>query len=169
MATEAFLCRRGVSLVPTDEESEDAIRALPEGELVRCKIVRPRNPKRHRLWRTLLDRVVKAGAPYPDADALNFALKVALGRADLILGLDGKVYLRPWSTSFNEMEEATFVKFFDAAINLVCEQVLPGCDREDLVKEIFEMIEDKRLHNHGGSYDHQPDENPRSDRHHEEP
>lgn len=151
MAAEAFLQRRGSVLVPTDEGSEDAIRSIPEGEIVRCKMVRPRHPKRHRLWRKLLDTAVKAGSHYPDADSLNFALKIALGRADIVIGLDGVVHLRPWSTSFNEMDEGTFVKFFDAAINLVCEQVLPGCDREDLVQEIFNMIADKRLQNHAGN------------------
>lgn len=138
--TEIILRRVGLALVPQDVESIDAVSAIPCGAEVMVKVRRPRNPRHHRLFRALLSKVVEAGAPFRNADALLAFIKVGLGRYDSVLGPSGQIIAMPHSTSFESMGQDEFRRFFEEAVDLICTEIMPGLPVADLVNEIRDML-----------------------------
>lgn len=138
--TDVFLYRKAAGLYPADPSSYEALKAVGQGELVRVKISKPRNPKHHsRMW-VLLTKVIEAGAPFPNEEALLFYIKVRLGHCDVVEGLGGHRYPMPKSISFSAMDQTAFNKFYDGAIKVISSEVLPGIEESDLLNEVNEML-----------------------------
>lgn len=140
MATKIILRRRGLALVPEHEADIDLIRRIPRGAEVMVEIRQPRNLQHHKLFRALLAKVIEAGAPFQNDDALLFWIKHKLGFVDRMLCPDGTVLEMPKSTNFESMDQTKFRQFFEQAIELICTEVIPGLEVSALVAEIREML-----------------------------
>ena len=51
-----------------------------------------------------------------------------------------KVVPVPHSVAMEEMPQAEFQAYFDNAIRLICEEVVPGMNKESLIAEVQGMI-----------------------------
>jgi hypothetical protein len=51
----------------------------------------------------------------------------------------------PKSISFASMDQAKFTTFFDGAVRLICQYILPGISDEELRRQVFEMLGDRTL------------------------
>lgn len=88
MPRNAIWLRRGVgsALLPADRRAEDAIRALPDREEVRCEVRADRHGKYHRLYFNMLHHVVEAlnnGPAETNEDELRDWIKIKLGHVEL--------------------------------------------------------------------------------------
>ncbi len=141
---DTIMVRRGRSphhytLIPADDRAADAIGRMPEGEAIGVRIMRKRSLPQHNLFWAVLDHVARA-TKFENAGRLLVALKIRLGRYDLLAMPNGRVVPVPQSISFGEMTQDEFQQFFDEAISLICSEVLPGTDSEALLAQFDVML-----------------------------
>ena len=138
---DIFVRRTLHGLEPTDAAGTDVLRHIPQGEILKAKITRPRNVKHHRLFFKMLQVVWQNQERFATVDALLGALKVYMGHCDFIQSKQGMVAL-PRSISFGKMDQTEFREFFDRAVDVVCREVIPGLHKDDLLAEVMEMVGD---------------------------
>ena len=138
--SEEILTRKILgALRPVDEQGVAALRSIPNGDLVSIKIRRSRNLKHHRLFFALMQLVFDNQSRYDSLDHMVTAIKIAVGHCDTIILKDGKVAWIPKSISFT-LGQIEFNQFWDKVITLIVEDYLPGVTREELEREVREMV-----------------------------
>jgi hypothetical protein len=139
MAISILMYRKGLSLVPADQLAEDDLAKLGTKKPVMVDVRQPRSLPMHRLLFALLRKVCE-NCEGVSENALLSWLKVQLGHVDYMpLGL-GRSYAAPASISFASMDQGAFQVFFDGAVDLICEQIIPGLDKPALLKEVQELV-----------------------------
>lgn len=141
MATDLYMVRKLSSLVPSDRMSEELLRELPEGAVLKAVVTSPRNLKHHRKFMALMQVIFPHQTTYPTMDSLRKAIAVALGYGDTIKFPDGRIMLIPKSISFAKMDQTAFTEFYDRALELVQTKILPSVDSDDLEREVNEILE----------------------------
>ena len=138
--TDFYLTKRIGGLIPSDPITADLVSKLPFGATIKAKVSKPRNPKHHaKIW-ALMTKVVEAGAPFPTAESLMFYIKVRTGHCDMVQGIRGHKFPMPRSISFAAMDQTAFSAFYDAAVKVICTEVLPGLTDGELMAEINQMV-----------------------------
>jgi len=141
---DVIMMRRGRSphsftLIPVDDRAIDAIGKVPLGEAFGIRIMRERSLPQHNLFWAVLDHVGRA-TKFENAERLLVALKIRLGRYDLMKMPNGQVVPVPNSISFGAMTQGEFQTFMDDAIGLICSEVLPGVTSEQLLAQAGAML-----------------------------
>lgn len=76
--------RQSVGLVPTDKESDAAIRKLGDGECVEVVIVRPRSVQWNRMYWALCQDIGENQDPPRDEDSIDAELRILAGHFDVM-------------------------------------------------------------------------------------
>ena len=139
MEATILMRRTEAGLVAADTEAAKALAKVKTGDRVLVKVHRPRSIDQHRLFWGLLTHVAEA-TNFETPERLLTALKIALGRYDLLGMPNGKVVPVPHSISFASMGQDDFQRFFDDSVRLICERVLPHMTSEQLIAEVQEAI-----------------------------
>jgi hypothetical protein len=105
------------------------------GSDLEVRIMQRRSLPQHRLYWAMLARVVENTDQWPSAEHLHEAIKYHLGYTQPLRTVDGRTVWRPDSTAFASMDAAEFRVFFDRAVEVISEVVLPGVDPIALVSE----------------------------------
>lgn len=137
----AFHPAIGACLVPTSQEGLDQIEALKADKEVMVHLHAARNPKHHRMFFALLNKVIDGGAWDGDLDSLMDAVKIATGHVERSIGLDGKVFYKIKSISFESMPQDKFSRFFDRACFYVSTRLLGNEDWQALRDEVIAISE----------------------------
>ena len=140
MPIECLMRAERGKLAPVDMTGVEALDQVPAGATLRVKWTRPRNLGHHRKFFALLDVVFEAQSRFATKDDLLDALKIALGHYT-IWRVGSREILRPKSISFAAMDQDAFEQFYDSAVALIIEKVLPGVDRADLEARVREITE----------------------------
>jgi hypothetical protein len=117
-----------------DKGGADLLAKIPLGEDVAVKIMRDRSLPQHRLFWTVL-RYVAEASEWETAERLLVALKLRLGRYDLMKLPNGKAVPVPDSISFSAMTQDAFQEFMQKSLTIICQEVLPGYNPDDLLRE----------------------------------
>lgn len=125
------------ALRPACPASVDAMSAIAAGQIVEVKIHRPRNLQHHRKWWALL-QLVSDNCEVP-ADTLNELIKFRTGHTHTVKTKHGIVEW-PKSISFAAMDQTAFEAFFDRGVAYICEAVIPGLDRDQLLAEVEAIL-----------------------------
>jgi len=129
-------CRRiGGALWPEDEKSAEAIRKIPRHTSVPVRLLRERNPEQLKLYWRVLDRVVEATGRWRTPEELHLALKIATGHIEEVKLVTGRRVLVPESVAFDAMSEDEFIRYFDQAMRVLCEEVMGGCSINELIDQ----------------------------------
>ena len=136
---EVFMRKRLGSLVPTDEEGEELLRSLPQHQIVKCKLTRPRNVQHHRKFFALVNLVFENQERYANVDELLAALKIAVGHVNIIVMPNGNEYRIPKSIAFHKMDQTEFDRFYARVVDVVIKHFLPGVTRDELRQELLEF------------------------------
>ncbi len=140
MSEVLFMRKTLGGLKPTTRASEEAYERLPLNEDVKVEITRPRNLLHHRKWFALLQVIYPHQTLYPTMKTFLAAIKCALGYGETVRLPDGRTVLVPSSISFAKMDQAAFEQFYDRALDLIQTRILPGIDREDVDREVADII-----------------------------
>lgn len=124
----------GVLRPYADQDAED-LGHLQQGRVYRTDVANFRSVPRHRLYRAILRVVVENHEHLTDVDSLNEMLLLACGVTKPLLTVEGEIQLLPHSTAFEAMGEDQFKPFFNEAMRIITEQILPGVDLEALLEE----------------------------------
>lgn len=141
MATEVYLRRKMGALYPVSRGDEEALMALPEGVTVKASITQPRNVQHHRKFMALLNVVFPHQETYATFDSFHAAIKVALGYGDTVVLPDERVIIVPKSISFAKMDQKAFEQFYQRAVDLICNKVIPGLGKPELQQQVNEILE----------------------------
>lgn len=133
--SDTYFVRTAVSLRPVDDASREAMAAFGEGEIIRVKLWRDRNPAHHRLFFALLNLVYENQDKYASPEALRFAVTCQAGWVDEIRLRGDKVALRPKSLSWGRMGQDEFNQYYQAALRVIPE-LLPQFEGVDLEGEL---------------------------------
>ena len=144
MSSDTIIMRRsGDRLVPVAEWERERLLEIPEGRDLTVKITRTRSARQHRLFWALMQLVVINHPYYVRAEQLVEWLKIRLGYVEEVMFHDGQMLTKVSSISFGTMGQDAFQKFFNMALDIVTTEVLAGTSREDLLKELEEMLGEK--------------------------
>lgn len=135
----ALFEKHALSLHPADAAASDMLAGIKNGETVMVEIKRPRNLEMHRLFWALMQKVADNQEHYADAEQVCAAFKVATGHCDYVQTKHGMVGV-PKSIAFAKMSQDDFRAFFDKALDFLVREVLPGVGKEELRREIDEML-----------------------------
>jgi hypothetical protein len=130
----------GLALAPVDRRDRELLTKIPMDEPVAVRISRGRSLPQHRLFWGLLDHVAKASV-FENGERLLVALKIRLGRYDLMKMPSGKAVPVPHSIAFAAMDQSDFQVFMDDSIRLICEEVIPGTNSDTLIAEVQAMLD----------------------------
>lgn len=142
MATEILIRVDGQRIVPATAVDQEILDGIGSGKefIARLTSVNRRSSRQDRFYRGLLSKVVQNQDFYRTGEDLHFALKVALGYFDEIQVHDGKIIPRVKSVAHAKMDSHEFKTYLDAAIDLICSEIIPGMERNDLLTEIENML-----------------------------
>jgi len=132
---DTFFVKTPVSLRPVDDVSAAVLREYGDGEVIRVKLMKDRNPRHHRLFFALLRMVFINQEKYLSQEALRFAVTIQAGWVDEIKLSGDKIALRPKSIAWGRMDQHEFRDYFDAALKAIPE-LLPAFAGVDLEQEL---------------------------------
>ena len=144
MSSDTVIMRRhGDCLVPVAEWERERLMEIPEGRDLTVKITRTRSAKQHRLFWALMQKVVDNHPYYVRAEQLVEWMKIRLGYVEEIMFHDGQMLTKVSSISFGSMGQDAFQKFFNMALDVITTEVLPETNKEDLIREVEQMLGEK--------------------------
>jgi Protein of unknown function (DUF1367) len=108
--------RRSNTLVPADIHAEEMFNTIKDGKEVLLRVFKPRNVQHHRKLFAILNCVVENSEKYNDIEELLVIVKLAVGYATVVQGMDGEMYRVPRSISFSSMPQDEFERFFPRAV-----------------------------------------------------
>ena len=130
-------------LFPSDARSRDILAArFKTGDIVSAVVKRPRNPKHHRKLFAMLQIVWESSAVqdrYPKLENLLDAIKDATGHVETFRKVNGEVLTKPKSINFESMDQAAFEEFYDQAVEIIVQYIVPHLNRDDLAREVEAM------------------------------
>jgi len=132
----ALWIKSGNSLVPADPVTEELLAGIKQGTYVHTDTPpQPRNPKHHRLMMAILSKVVEHTWPrFADVDGLIWWLKLRSGMFKTVHIIDGVEKFEMESIKFHHMGETKFKAVKEKWLNIICTELMPGTDPEELVR-----------------------------------
>jgi hypothetical protein len=115
---DIYVIRDGDRLIGEMEMDRETIRQFPAGQRIRVELRTGRVPDRLRFYWAFLREVVKSTGCCPNEKTLHQLVKLRTGYTDDVL-MGGYIIKVPASISFENMDEPTFVRFLDAAIEFI--------------------------------------------------
>jgi hypothetical protein len=135
------LVRTLVGWSPVDDESIRVSRRWSAGETVVVDLKKPRNYKSLKRYWKLCEVVLSSSKDFKSKDQVHQFLKIRSGHATVIVAKStGEVYLLADSIDYDSIEdEAEFQEIWRRVIDVVCEDILPGIDRNELEYEVLKL------------------------------
>ena len=128
-----LLQRRHTGLWPADDKAEALNRRLSPGDVIAVRMLHHRDPGETALYWRCLECAVKATRRWASSEELHIALKIAMGHVETVRLIDGRRVLVPQSTGFDAMSQEDAHAFYDAALRLVCDDIMGGISLDDLL------------------------------------
>lgn len=130
---------------PADPMSAKEAAACEPGARYRARLTdAARSGKRNRWFHACLSVVAEAlSDPAWTAEGLKMVLKLKTGLVDRYR-INGEIVEVPRSTAFQSMTEDEFAGFCDRAVRVIVTEILPGVEREDLLREIESFLSNDR-------------------------
>ena len=140
-----ILMKRGASLVPTDDESANALAKIKDGKQVLAEVTQPRNIEFLRKYWALVG-LVFANLPerlepiFPTQNRLHEEIKYKAGVFTTHRMADGQLAVRIGSIALHKMKQDEFDKFFSKVCDIVAKYFLHGITSKELRDEVERMI-----------------------------
>lgn len=141
---ELYLVRKLNALYPAHSQDSDHLHQLPVDEVLKCKVVRPRNIGHHRKLFALLGLVfdnLPEGLEehFKNIDDLLYEMKLQTGHREKYRTLSGREVIRVKSIAFDKMPQDEFQDFYDQCLVVICKYILPEITSEDLKEQLIQF------------------------------
>lgn len=139
---ELVMQRAAQGFVAIDQMGIEVLGKIPFGKEVKITVSNreTRSLAHLRLYWGLIQLVYPSQDKYATAEGLSDAIKIAVGHCDECVGLDGKLFYVPRSISFSAQDQASFSQFFDRAMTVIIEKILPHTNKKDLEREVCNAL-----------------------------
>ncbi len=145
MSTEAWIIRNQFGhILPANAQSAEALGKLKAGEWYLASVRMPRNVKHHRKYFALLNAVYPHQTMWPTFRKFREKFEEALGHGEYHTNGRGETYFENESIAFHKMDQDEFEQFYDRAVALILERILPKVARADLEREILDILEGRK-------------------------
>ncbi len=126
------------ALIPMEESSEEALRSIKTGSVLRVKINRVRNPKFHRKYFALLnyaysvwselvpEREWRGRQVVTTFERFRKEVQIMAGHYEPVWTITGEMRLEPKTISFAGLDEEGFESLYSTVINVLIQKVLVG-------------------------------------------
>lgn len=132
--------RRGGFLMPCSPMDAEMVEAFPSGKPLRVRITQPRSLPQHRLYWSMLQKVCENLEQPITTETLHQWIKLRCGVIEPIILRTGEIQEVPGSIAFDQMDQVSFNAFFQRAVDLICEHIIPGLEKPALEREAREML-----------------------------
>ncbi len=126
------------SLRPADEQSEEWLRKIANGECIMVEARKPRNIQHHRKLFALLKLVCDNMDENITPELLLGLIKLRTGYSEIIRTRKGEVLI-PKSIAFESLDQQGFETFYNAAVHFIIQDILP-VNRDELENEVLSMV-----------------------------
>lgn len=124
------------TLVAIDRVASDSLARIPPGDVVRAEIRRIRNIDHHRKFFALLHLIFQNQTVYSDIDDMREDITIAAGHCSRRHMADGTIIVRAKSIAFDKMDQTAFEDFYERVIDIVCREIIPRLNKDDLRREL---------------------------------
>jgi len=131
MATTIMATKKDGRLIPAYAEDAEKFDALPNATFS-VMLTQPRSLPRLRFYWAVCQAVYENSDEFIDSEAVSDFLKMKMGLCKWIVYPNGSCSPRPKSISFASMDEDKFSDFVSKALDVICNELLPGTDPADL-------------------------------------
>ena len=138
---EIYLKKSGMFLI-AESISSDEYAELKDGEVYKVTLTKPRNYKFHKKFFSLIKAAYELWQPIEtdnvqkSFDVFRSEITVLCGYYDQVFTIGGGFKLVAKSISFAKMDEETFGKLFNTAIQVILDNVLTKYTRNDLDRAV---------------------------------
>lgn len=131
--------KQGEVLIPSLPADADALAAIRQHQIVEVELKRPRNAKFHKKFFALLG-IVLENTDYDTIEQVLHLIKLKLGHFQLIVNTNGKEVYIAKSISFRSMDQDTFNKFYNKAVDIVLRDFLVNWESGDIANAIDKVV-----------------------------
>lgn len=134
-----FVLTKSRHVVPASDDDRAKLRTMKPGDMIPCRITKPRNGDHHRKFMALVQFVAEHHPKFRSVESLLIELKMRTGHYDHFVRRDGDVVYIPRSIDFEAMDEGDFAVWSAKAREILFAQFLPeftARDRMRLAQEI---------------------------------
>lgn len=135
-----FMVRRGSFLQPETPLDGELLAEYPAAKRLRVALTQPRSNPHLRLYWSMLRLVVDNLDTPVTTEALHEWVKLKCGVSVAIPLRSGAVDHVPGSVAFDKMDQDQFNRFFDRAMGLIVEHLIPGLSKGRLESEARAML-----------------------------
>lgn len=135
-----FMQRRGVFLQPEAPIDGEMLERYPANKRLKVVLTQPRSVPHLRLYWSMLRLVVDNLDTPVTTEALHEWVKLRAGVSVAIPLRNGQVDHVPGSVAFDKMDQHEFNAFFDRAMGLIVEHLIPGLSKGALEAEARAML-----------------------------
>lgn len=142
-ANTVILTKFSNQLLAQDGYAQEVLARVENGIAVKAQMTVPRNIRHLRLFFALVNTVFSAQPEpklYPTRDHLIDAIKIATGHVHWVKDFKGAEWPIPDSIGFARMDQVKFSEWFDNAVNIILQNILPHCKKEGLENQIYNML-----------------------------
>ena len=141
--TSMMYVKRGNALIAEDALTQEYLSGIPNETHVYSETKVPRSAAHHRLFFALLHVIFKAQMEpkqFSTEPKLLNAIKLATGHVEPVMDLQGNTHFVPASIDWATIDETEFKQFFDNAVQVILERIIPNCPRKGLEDEVMHML-----------------------------
>lgn len=126
------------SIVPATAGDLEALDKIKDGKVFAFKGVTTdlHSVQQNRFYWAVLKEVIQHQEHYSNTTDLHLAIKQRLGYVEDIRCIDGRMHLRVTSSAFDKMEPDERKIFVDAALMLICHEVIPGTHQSEFLRKV---------------------------------
>jgi hypothetical protein len=141
---DLMMQKHGNVLTPYSAVGVDEFDRISDGSTVKVQITQPRNIRHHNMWFALLQATFDAQDYFKTLDELHDEIKISMGYFATYRRLDGSTYPHPKSIAFAKMDQLAFASFFDRAVELIINRILPLTSQTDLEERLYTILGEPR-------------------------
>jgi len=121
---------------PSNQESVEEMRK-DVGKTVSVSKKNSRSPEQHNLFFAMVTKAYhNQQTDFRSADELRKALLIEAGHTEPQRRMNGEIVNVAKSMAISEMKQDAFQVLFDKCADLICEHIIPGLSKDDLLMEV---------------------------------
>lgn len=120
---------------PACEAAQKQHAKMKPGDIVGAEIARGRSVRQHRLYWSVLTKVVEHTGQWNTPEALHEVLKIETDHVEVVKLVSGRLIKIPESTAFDAMSQDRFQEYIDAAFQAIQTKLLDGMSVDQFMAE----------------------------------
>lgn len=132
-----YLVKKNNALYPAHDSDHRELSKYKIGDILDCKLTKPRNPEFHKKFFALLNLGFSNQDKYSKFEHYRIVMTMKAGFYEQIKTDRGTIYTAK-SISFGSMPQDEFERVFDAVLMFICADI--GVEKETVMNELINFM-----------------------------